>query len=568
MIDIGIVQKRLRDRIMDMCFESIVTDNFIGALPIPSADLTDGLTQKFAGYSSACLKDLGSYSLLAKAIESCTDLGQRNYLKQIQAICMETATTVSDRILEENKGNEEMLTDKVEHIAMTPKEYAKFSSAAAKVTPAELSKMIQKKTLDVIKEEKEAYKKDQELEKEIKAALAESGEDDSDAISVPDISTEIPGTDTAHDAADASNKAQSEAEGNESYGHQMTSAQETELDAKYQAYMHKVCGDNFQPKHQSMFAKIQEMAVECVLYATESFDAIPFEAMTKVTTQRTFGAFKSHNSMTPMERLESACSFVMESEATPDAPEDTQQKALLTASIIYTFFETLYSMGLYSPKVAEIREFVEHTLPLEKKIEIDKNVFMNAIDGIIASTLNTVAKSTATPVLDDIEKNMDMVREKCEANPNFAYEAAVIGDKLDKVKKAIDIKRNQIAASQRPAKAVESFTAQMQRTRDTVKFSRAATSVCDKAVVDHIRIKVDPQVNSNYVALEAMSANNRIMGTHTIVLEGAFESDLPGYVERMVRGSKLSEIHRPVAIVDRRSGKTYMHERFTSPGKV
>ena len=183
MIDTSIIERKIYNRVMDMCFSAVVTEAFIGGLPINESDMSDELTENFVKYASECLNDLGGSKMLASAMEGKLNDAQRAYLEKFQAICMETAQSVTSRILKENKGDDEALREAADKVTLTPSEYKKFSSAASSLTPESLSKMIQKKTLDTIKEEKEAYKKDAELETEIISALNDASEDEEDANS-------------------------------------------------------------------------------------------------------------------------------------------------------------------------------------------------------------------------------------------------------------------------------------------------------------------------------------------------------------------------------------------------
>ena len=183
MIDTSIIERKIYNRVMDMCFSAVVTEAFIGGLPINESDMSDELTENFVKYASECLNDLGGSKMLASAMEGKLNDAQRAYLEKFQAICMETAQSVTSRILKENKGDDEALREAADKVTLTPSEYKKFSSAASSLTPESLSKMIQKKTLDTIKEEKEAYKKDAELETEIISALNDASEDEEGANS-------------------------------------------------------------------------------------------------------------------------------------------------------------------------------------------------------------------------------------------------------------------------------------------------------------------------------------------------------------------------------------------------
>lgn len=629
--DTSIFERDIRGKVMDMCVEAIVSEAFIESLPIKASELDDGLIHGLASYATECMKDLGSARLLTEAIESTKQPAKKAYLKRIQTVCMETATTVTDRILKEAHGDAKALQDASRNVTLTSEEYARFSKAAATLTPESLTKMIQKKALDTIKEEKEAYKKEEELKTELVNALAEADADeeheqistdpinnsDNDAATGADIGHETdmnspeaaPGeeshfVDVQNDTqkrdqkdpktgieigrntdvdlskkgnaseshfVDVQNESQKRDAKCEHVGARIGQAccpecAKNEKDAKkaekaFESYMRSMAGDNYRTHHASVFSRLQELAYEGIRATTESFTDIPFDTMTAITKENTFSRFASHGTKDARASMESIARYAFESAATPDTPEAQQGQlanALLVASIIYTFFETLNSMNLYCPKLDEIKRFVDETLPIEGKVLQDKKAFENLFRSMISTANASIQKATTTQELDVIEKDLEIVREKAGA-PGFESMQADIVEKIDEVLKKVDAKRDVIVASKRPiGPAVESMTQTMQRTRDTLKFSRVASTMGRKPNVTMVKCKIDPQKNQKYVAVEAFTADNRLAGSTNIVLESTLMGDTVDYVTAAVNASNLTKLDKRVVISDLRSGKIYM----------
>lgn len=220
MVDTSIIERKIYSNVMDTCFNAIVVEAFVNSVPIDGSEMTDELRDSLSHYAAECLTDLGSSRLLTEALESVKNHTSRlsapevAYLKQINSICMETAQGVTARIIEENKGNDDALKTAADKVALTKSEFERFSKAAANVTPDALSKMIQNKTLDTIKEEKEAFQKDKELELEIVNAInAVSDEEDPDEIppEMGDVGTSPKtGADIGQNAAPGNEEPQSE----------------------------------------------------------------------------------------------------------------------------------------------------------------------------------------------------------------------------------------------------------------------------------------------------------------------------------------------------------------------
>lgn len=220
MVDTSIIERKIYSNVMDTCFNAIVVEAFVNSVPIDGSEMTDELRDSLSHYAAECLTDLGSSRLLTEALESVKNHTSRlsapeiAYLKQINNICMETAQGVTARIIEENKGNDDALKAAADKVALTQSEFERFSKAAANVTPDALSKMIQNKTLDTIKEEKAAFQKDKELELEIVNAInAVSDEENPDEIppEMGDVGTPPKaGADIGQNAAPGNEEPQSE----------------------------------------------------------------------------------------------------------------------------------------------------------------------------------------------------------------------------------------------------------------------------------------------------------------------------------------------------------------------
>lgn len=774
MVDTSIIARKIHSNVMDTCFNAIVAEAFIGGVPIEPSEMTDEMHDKLGAYAAECLTDLGSSKLLTEALESVKNHTSRlsapevAYLKQINDICMETAKAVTARIIEENKDDDEALKNAADKVALTQSEFDRFSKAAANVTPDALSKMIQKKTLDTIKEEKEAFQKDKELELEIVNAINAVSEDDASEELPPEmgdvaeppkegaeigqnaapqneepqseepvgeswviptsmiynsnftpasegildklfkrgaVPTKVKDSDFDDDLVDkytadgiiaaAAEKAGKEIDqvypdymknrqritddiagigfnyrndvayiyvkdipgfggncyiifkddsiaiekdprvlaftramflrdcklnvfakekpiaytytaklidngrniriymrytyseqlrrerydrwvrdpqtvigdepGNESFGYSTRKAMESYVgvDKKVtedamDAFMRSVAGQNYRRKHSSIFSRLQELAYEGVLATTEQYDAIPFDTMAAITKENTFGRFNSHRTKDLKVTMESVSRYNFESVGTPDGPSKEQlSNGLLVASIIYTFFETLNSMNLFCPKLAEIREFVDETLPIKDRVALDKKQFMEFFKSVMANAQQQLRGMSTVPDVDVIQKDLDVVREHVQTH-GFDDVRDEVNEAIESLQNAIDTKRDAIIATSRPApKVEESAYESMMRTTDTLKFTRVANISGRKSNVASFRCKVDP--TSKYVAMEALNVSGIPVGRSTIVLESRIPKDgLVDFVTNAIRASKLPTLGKRVVVSDKRNGKIYM----------
>lgn len=555
MRDTTALEQCVMETMLNKCFNTIVCEAFMGALPIDDKDMTKGLRRGLVEYAAESLGDAGGYQILQRAIKNTSrkdDPMAYAYLKEIESVCMEAATTVTERVVDEvsKTDDEDAIAQAATNVTMTPDEYSEFTKGASKVATDELENVIKEKVIDTIKDEKEAYQKDVELETEIKDA----------------VSTVTPAAKSPEEAAKTPDELDTDTGTNDL---------ENELDAAAQAdeafttYMRSTCGHNFKHQHQTVFSRLQELALESVLATTEKYpDGVPVKTMGLITRRKTFPIFESANSRNPILALESVCRLATESLATPDSPnpniEDTnpQETALITAAIIYTFFETLNTMHLYCPGLDEIRKFVDDTLPMSNMVMKDKQMFLEDLKNLVARAMDCARKASAMPELDNVEREMDAVREACAKTASLESYMPMIDSKFQTVKTLIENKRKVMKEKARFVPAQESEMDMQRRVADTMKFSSTASSYGRKHNVHKFRFKVDPQGSDmmrRYVAMECYDGRGNRVNNQTIVLEKAVESQkLASYVESAIRGSKMMELDKPITITDARNGKVYV----------
>jgi hypothetical protein len=347
--------------------------------------------------------------------------------------------------------------------------------------------------------------------------------------------------------------------------------------ATFESFMRGMAGDNYRANHSSVFSRIQELTYEGLSASKESFTEIPFDTMTAITKQNTFSKFKSFGKQDLRQTLDNLNRYAFESMGTPDAPhgdgehphddnhgegheehrEECLNNSLLVSSIIYTFFETLNSMNLYCPKLDEIRRFVDESLPVEAKVLKGQEEFAHLFKHMMHKAHEEVQHASTVPELDAVSKDLEMVRERASA-PGLDSMESYVGQ-IDDLMKVIKTKRDRLVERQRPTvPAMESSFQTLQRTRDTLKFSRIASTMGRKPNVTMVKCKVDPQKNPKYVAIECFSANNKLANTATIVLEAALPEDVVGYVKGAIESSSLMDLDKRIVMTDLRSGKKYM----------
>lgn len=554
--------KNVRDTFVNMA----AVETFLNAVPIKPEDMSIDLRVKLGKFALECMQDLGSSALLDTALRR-TPKGsmEHAYLSSMNSMALEAAQTIADRVIEEHKGDADLESIKkaTEKVTYTQEEVQKMQTGVKKLSDDKLADTIQTKVLDVIKEERDAYTKDAELEQEIKEAVKQA-----DPTTDPEkADSPEPGMSEETGIEPVESDGQAELTGNS----EKVEANESD---RYDAYMAGVLGHpRERTKHASVFSTLQEIALEAVLTTNEKWekDDLPTKTMSLITRRNTFDGFMSHRAPGTMTALESVVRLnSMESMATPDTPAvqpDTEkhETALLVAAVIYTFFETLNTMNLYCPGLDEVRNFVENTIPLSKMVEDDKERFMHDLTGIVSDAVYHVNSAKSVPEVAEVRTDLEAVREACTNCKGLEADLPIINQQLDPVIEQATLKIERIRQAAKDQKnmapAVESQMELMHRTRDTMKFSRMASSFGSKRNVHSIRFKIDPTgsyLGRGYIAMECMDATGAVTDRSTIALEqNVSPESMPGYVAACIRGSKLNSLDKPMMLVDRKNGKTY-----------
>lgn len=496
MANYALTSEAVMNKVQDITLHAIVSEAFINGLPIPAEEITDDMAKNLSLYAKECMDDLGGFHMLEKAIETATEPSRVAFLKVLESVCMETARDVTKRVLDTIDIEDQDLTEISDKVAMTPSEYAKFVQRSSRVNADEISKIIQKKTLDTIKEEKEAHKKDAELREELENAIND---------------------------------------------------EDNGLKETTESVIREVLKGNERMSHQSFFGKLQEVVYESLMFAKESYTDLPYGIMTAVTKENTFPQFKSHNK-SPIQAFESICRFKGFESTGVDAPDPQMMNdTLLTTAVIYTFFETLMTMNLWNPKVAEIQNFVHETLPLEKRIDIDKNTFMNALTSIVNDARKAISVATTPAEVAAVKSDLEIVREKCNESAQMSDVRMDVLNKIYPVIEAADRKIETLSQDP-PKKAIESAFEAVARSRDVAQFDRINMILARKPNVNKIRFKVDPDSRlSSLVAVEGLDAGGNIVATSSIALESA-TGDLGKYVTSAIQNSRLAEVGKSVDI--------------------
>ena len=222
---------------------------------------------------------------------------------------------------------------------MTDEEYEKFSNKVDSLDIAKISNIVNEKVVNAIADEKENYHAMDESNSRLKDAILkdDSVADEKAAESVIESILEIP-------------------------------------KKKYQS------------EYQSLFSKLQLMAVESIALKPEIDMSKPdVDILTDITINSTFDAFanKAATESTLIDTLNRAISMQSALEGTAGCDCNTEkfvQLGTAFATIIMALLETLHTMGFINPTSGDIKNIVNADTTVAKSIASIKNDVDNKVD--------------------------------------------------------------------------------------------------------------------------------------------------------------------------------------------
>lgn len=222
---------------------------------------------------------------------------------------------------------------------MTDEEYEKFNNKVDSLDIAKISNIVNEKVVNAIADEKENYHAMDESNSRLKDAILkdDSVADEKAAEAVIENILEIP-------------------------------------KKKYQS------------EYQSLFSKLQLMAVESIALKPEIDMSRPdVDILTDITINSTFDTFanKSANESTLIDTLNRAISMqsALEGAAGCDCnTENFVQLGTAFATIIMALLETLHTMGFINPTTGDIKNIVNADTTVAKSIASIKNDVDNKVD--------------------------------------------------------------------------------------------------------------------------------------------------------------------------------------------
>ena len=365
MINKNILENNLLGKFRNLTLHSVVNTCFLNGLPLTKSELNKSDVKNLSKYSLTVLESVGGFDIAKESLSALTDAKQKSFLSNILSICEEAALEATKRTVKETdaKKPEKDMKDIVDKAAFTEEEYNKFKSKVGDIELNEISDIINEKTLNVIKNEKEIQEQDEEMKNKLQEALA-------DSKNFNEISVE--------------------------------------------SYMDLVLKKDNIRTPVTFFSKLMDVAYENLLYAKESDSELLMDVIHRVTFDGTLKTFKRDK--TPLECFESLVNVnsapMEEMTVTDDSKEKMMNKSLVCSIVIYTILETLKTLNIYSPSINEIESFIRNTPKVSDILAKDKEDFINHFNNNINSIRCFCAKSVATESLVETRNKLLDMKDK------------------------------------------------------------------------------------------------------------------------------------------------------------
>ena len=360
MINRNVVRSAVHDKMMNKTLTIIAEECFFGALPYNFNDLTEDEKLGLHGYVSQAIEHLGGASkLLKKAVEATVnDSAKNNYMKSMLQICNEAATEVAKRVADSEVTAESKFDETVNAANFTEEEFKKFETNADKLKVEDVTKIISEKVIETIKGEQEAIANEEALNEEIKAVIADSSED-------PEATVE--------------------------------SFYKTALDAN-------------NPRHYvSLLSKLTDVAIEtvCLLYPNDIGKNISVDTISDITHLYSLNTYKCELSAEEsiQRMLNIDATILNDNEFRGSTVElftkEAFESAMVNASTVLTFMETMKTLNLVSPTKEDISKFIntQRTPASYGKFALES--FMGKWQQIFAAVESTIRGCKTVDELSD-----------------------------------------------------------------------------------------------------------------------------------------------------------------------
>lgn len=505
MINKSILMSRLTDKFKMLTFHSIVNECFVNGLPLNQSEFSNDDKKALTKYSYDVLNKLGGFSVLESAFDANHKSFRQNLLiGEIYNVCNEAACKAAKRVCEETdcKDPAANINEIVDKASFTEEEYKKFATKANTIGLEDIQKIIKDKTLNVIKDEQDQYEKEEELDEELKDALASSDD-------FTDTTTE--------------------------------------------SYMDMFLAKNDPRHHITLFSRLQETAMEMMqVMSLPDNGEDPFPLINKVT----FEGFIDDLKVTD-KSFDSAIESLnqISNEDSCNVPCEAQPKlATLVAIVTYTVLETLKTMNLYCPTQACIQKFVNKPVSTTDNIQNDvSQVYARAEEKLHEGNRVDFSKMDSRDLTNRLSE-LKKINESVQGTKAISTEsdrALNIMQNIDKQVNAINnVLHSRDMEIKEKATATESYYDGYNRSSDLAQFNKIGHLFGKNPNVREIRLKINPDRIQSIIDVDAANESGQVIKSTFMNMQYACEdSKYIDYLKESFANSGLSNCDKHVCLL-------------------
>lgn len=529
----------LTKKFANQLFHSIVYESFINALPINKSDMTTEEDRNLRKFTFGITDAIGGIDALESAIDiDNKSLSQNVFIGQIYDICTESAKKAAkknvDKYLSDNKNAKtQKFEDLLDESKLDKEDYTEFAKKIDHMNIDEVSDIIKEKTKATIKSEQESYKKEKEIDQELKDALDIEEENTEEPFN--DNKTDIEESNPSTDIGDP-NKNSSDGKTLESY---------LNLFLEPTAPRH----------HVSLFSRLQETAMECMsvinLKNEDDYMPIVYE-----TTVEAFFPKIDHKSLLIKDSMSIKAneSYNPANEEICSVPDNSKPKiATLVSIIVYTIMETLKTMGIYCPNRSDISDFIMKNSSSTNVISRDSNISMKESEAIVKECkMKDLSKLNSSDLSDHLIKLKNVV----SANESYfgknmadTQRINVVSDAVSQINNIKNILTQRNADMKANESATEPYFIQRKKIEDSSQCDKIYTLYGKNPIIDEIQFKITPGMESVIDVLGINKGGSTVKKSF-INIEYACESKkYLDYIVDRIKSSKLNGCDKHLAII-------------------
>lgn len=496
MINPVILSQQVHNKLEKTCLTAIVTETFMRALPFTRDDVYND-TEKYTTYVANVMESLDCNHMLQSAMKAHSkNPNALNMLNSIHSTIESIVVPATKRIVVEaanQKAND--MSDIVDKSAFTDDDKKKIMAASKDLNLKTISEIIKKKVIDTIKDEKDAYDSSVKLREDIKANLQDALGNDAPSL---------------------------------------------------EAYFDTVLQKSDPRDHISFFSRLQDTCMESLICmetaeTLKNPEDISIECLVNTTINSTLNCFDK-SVLSTNNSLDILTKAVEAVENTPNAESKDiyAQKSLIMAIIITSIMETLKTMNLWAPSMAELRDFIDAPTALNTPAKnLEDKVHSQLIEtkrNLIHADNNKEPLAIALGHFNEMKSRISAISEELLPNRD---------ELVSEIRDAINLIEGALAKDpEEPTEGLDYYSTRA-REANVAEFDRVARVMFRNPNIKKVEIVVDssaPTQAENRITVKGLADEVTVFDQIScyIVMRPAFGS----LIDEIKTDCKFSNMHK------------------------